>query len=118
MSSNSLMFNTGAPSDLVVMPCQGRTLDAALKVGLAIAPDFRSIFSCAGRVNCGGVWRWATFSSAILCARARCFMKALTVEWIKKAEGDFNYCLREDALATIATVACHPADPRLPCVQL
>src|SRR5438309_443570 len=37
----------------------------------------------------------ATFSSGRFRTRARCFMKPLTREWVKKAEGDFSTAQRE-----------------------
>ena len=72
---------------LVVMPCKGRPLDAALDVRLAVEAGFpldlivRTPAEVRSRLALGGI-----SSCAKSWTRASSSMKALTAEWVEKAK--------------------------------
>src|SRR5262245_55415528 len=56
---------------------------------------YRSICWCEPRNRFNSAWRWATVSFATSSSGARLCMKPITLEWVAKAEGDWDTAQRE-----------------------
>jgi len=73
---------------LVIMPCRNE-LDQAVKINLAIDPPFP--LDIVVRTPHNLSWRLEEGTGFLgkSCRRAKCCMKRLTAEWVRKAETDF-----------------------------